>query len=94
MDGPKAALDLLDGGEHVDLLFTDLVMPGGVDGTMLARAARARRPRIGILLTTGYAEASLEGEDGPEFEVIDKPYGRTELARRVRALLDAPTDGG
>ncbi len=94
VDGPKAALDLLDGGEHVDLLFTDLVMPGGVDGAMLARAARARRPGIEILLTTGYADASLEGEGGPEFEIIDKPYGRTELARRVRALLDAPTDGG
>ena len=93
-DGPKSALDLLDGGERVDLLFTDLVMPGGVDGVMLARAAVTRRPGIKILLTTGYADASLIHDDDPGFEVIDKPYGRTELARRVRSVLDGPKAGG
>ncbi|MET7245905.1 hybrid sensor histidine kinase/response regulator [Methylobacterium sp. EM32] len=89
----RQALDLLDGGDKVDLLFSDLIMPGGMNGVMLAREARRRQPRLKVLLTTGYAEASLERTDagGSEFEIINKPYRRMELARRVRAVLDGPT---
>ncbi|SEO74198.1 PAS domain S-box-containing protein [Methylobacterium sp. ap11] len=89
----RQALELLDGGDKVDLLFSDLIMPGGMNGVMLAREARRRQPRLKVLLTTGYAEASLERTDagGTEFEIINKPYRRTELARRVRAVLDGPT---
>ncbi|MCJ2015254.1 PAS domain-containing protein [Methylobacterium sp. J-076] len=92
-DGPAPALDILDGAARIDLLFTDLIMPGGMNGVMLARAARERQPRIKVLLTTGYAEASLERTDagGSEFEIIDKPYKRLELARRVRRVLDGAT---
>ena len=95
-DGPRAALEVLDGEGRIDLLFTDLIMPGGMNGVMLARAARERQPRIKILLTTGYAEASLERTDagGTEFEIINKPYKRMELARRVRRVLDGPTGVG
>ncbi|AWN42898.1 hybrid sensor histidine kinase/response regulator [Methylobacterium durans] len=96
VDGPKAALEVLDGEARIDLLFTDLIMPGGMNGVMLARAARERQPKIRVLLTTGYAEASLERTDagGTEFEVINKPYKRMELARRVRRVLDGPTGVG
>ncbi|GJD60960.1 hybrid sensor histidine kinase/response regulator [Methylobacterium frigidaeris] len=89
----RQALELLDGGDRVDLLFSDLIMPGGMNGVMLAREARRRQPRLKVLLTTGYAEASLERTDagGSEFEIINKPYRRMELARRVRAVLDGPT---
>ncbi len=89
----RQALELLDGGDRVDLLFSDLIMPGGMNGVMLAREARRRQPRLKVLLTTGYAEASLERTDagGTEFEIINKPYRRMELARRVRAVLDGPT---
>ncbi|BAQ45677.1 MULTISPECIES: hybrid sensor histidine kinase/response regulator [Methylobacterium] len=89
----RQALELLDGGDKVDLLFSDLIMPGGMNGVMLAREARRRQPRLKVLLTTGYAEASLERTDagGTEFEIINKPYRRMELARRVRAVLDGPT---
>jgi CheY-like chemotaxis protein len=89
----RQALDLLDGSQRVDLLFSDLVMPGGMNGVVLAREARRRQPRLKVLLTTGYAEASLERTDigGSEFEVINKPYRRLELVRRVRAILDGPT---
>ena len=89
----RQALELLDGGDKVDLLFSDLIMPGGMNGVMLAREARRRQPRLKVLLTTGYAEASLERTDagGSEFEIINKPYRRMELARRVRAVLDGPT---
>jgi PAS domain S-box-containing protein len=95
-DGPRAALEILDGERRIDLLFTDLIMPGGMNGVMLARAARERQPRIKVLLTTGYAEASLERTDagGTEFEIINKPYKRLELARRVRRVIDGPTGVG
>ena len=96
VDTPKAALDILDGERRIDLLFTDLIMPGGMNGVMLARAARERQPKIKVLLTTGYAEASLERTDagGTEFEIINKPYKRMELARRVRRVIDGPTGVG
>ncbi|MGE0717804.1 MAG: histidine kinase famiy protein [Alphaproteobacteria bacterium] len=90
------ALATLDGAQRIDLLFSDLIMPGGMNGVMLAREARRRQPRLKVLLTTGYAEASLERTDlgGSEFEVINKPYGRLELIRRVRTVLDGPTGTG
>jgi PAS domain S-box-containing protein len=93
---PLEALALLDEGEQFTLLFTDLVMPGNMDGVMLARAARERLPTLKVLLTTGYAEASLERADagGSEFEVINKPYRQLELIRRVRRVLDGPTGVG
>ena len=88
-----AALDVLATAPHVDLLFTDLIMPGDLNGVELAREARRRWPRIRILLTTAYTEASLERNDagGREFDVLNKPYGRAELTRKVRVILDGPT---
>ena len=93
---PREALDLFSEGAQFDLLFTDLIMPGGMNGVMLARAAREWRPKLKVLLTTGYAEASLERTDagGSEFEVINKPYRQLELIRRVRRALDGPTGVG
>ena len=89
----REALELIDGGPRFDLLFSDLIMPGGMNGVVLAREARRRQPKLKVLLTTGYAEASLERLDvgGPEFEIINKPYRRSDLARRVRMILDGPT---
>ncbi|GBU19595.1 MULTISPECIES: histidine kinase famiy protein [Methylobacterium] len=88
----REALDILDGSEPVDLLFSDLIMPGGMNGLMLAREARKRQPGLRILLTTGYAGDSLERTDmgAPEFEILKKPYRRADLSRRVRDILDAP----
>ena len=95
-DGPRAALEVLDGEARIDLLFTDLIMPGAMNGVLLAREARKRRPRIKVLLTTGYAEASIERVDarGAEFELISKPYRRTELAAKVRQVIEGPTGVG
>ena len=91
----REALDILDASEPIDLLFSDLIMPGGMNGLMLAREARKRQPDLKILLTTGYAEASLERTDvgGSEFEILNKPYRRSDLSRRVRQILDAPAAG-
>ena len=92
----RQALEILEGGERIDLLFSDLIMPGGMNGVALAREARRRQPRLKVLLTTGYAEASLERTDigGSEFDLLNKPYRRTDLIRRVRAILDGPTGVG
>ena len=74
----------------VDLLFTDIVMPGGMDGRELADAARARIPGIGILFTSGYTEESMihNGRLDPGVDLLSKPYRREELAARVRTILD------
>ncbi|RYF59352.1 MAG: response regulator, partial [Comamonadaceae bacterium] len=78
------------------LLFTDLIMPGGMNGVVLAREARKRFPGIRILLTTGYSESSIErtGTGGEEFDVISKPYLPHDLARKIRLVLEGPTGVG
>jgi len=95
-DNAGEALELLDGAGEIDLLFSDLIMPGGMNGVMLAREVKRRRPRMRVLLTTGYAESSIERVDarGAEFELIQKPYKRSELATKVRQVIDGPTGVG
>lgn len=90
----REALDLERDQRHVwtpDLLFSDLIMPGGMNGFGLAREMRKRVPRIRILLATGYAGASdgVNNNDGSEFEILKKPYRLADLARRVRHVLDS-----
>ena len=87
------ALRLLRQDEQpFDLVFTDLIMPGGMNGVMLAREVKRLHPAMKILLTTGYAENSLERTDigGSEFDVISKPYIPNDLARKIRRVLDGP----
>jgi PAS domain S-box-containing protein len=95
-ENANQALTLLDGASHIDLLFSDLIMPGGMNGVMLAREVKRRRPKMRVLLTTGYAESSIERVDarGAEFELIQKPYKRSELATKVRQVLEGPTGIG
>jgi PAS domain S-box-containing protein len=86
----KAALALLDGGERVDLLFTDIVLPGGVSGHMLAREALARRPELKVLYTSGFPGVLLAGEAGlaEGDAILGKPYRLQDLARKLRDVLD------
>ncbi|QJE73328.1 PAS domain-containing protein [Aerophototrophica crusticola] len=85
----EEALKLLEAGDRVDLLFTDLVMPGGMNGLVLMEKARAVRPDLGVLLATGYTEELVaEGPRTPAMDVLGKPYRRSELADRVRAALN------
>ena len=89
----EEAIALLCKDPSFDLLFTDLIMPGHVNGVMLAREARMIKPSIRVLLTTGFADSSLERTDagGDEFDMIHKPYSRIDLTRKVRLILDGPT---
>lgn len=86
----QAALEKLreDGG--FDLLFTDIVMPGGMSGVALAQTARSEFPSLKILLTTGYSDRALD-EASRSFDLVRKPYRRAEIASKFRALLEGPT---
>jgi CheY-like chemotaxis protein len=75
--------------ERVDLLFTDLVMPGGVGGHDLVKAALARRPSLRIVLTSGFPDAMLQGDPATaNLKLITKPYRKKDLARTLREVLD------
>ncbi len=82
------ALRLIGTEARIDLLLTDMVMPG-VNGRAIADAARARRPGIKVLFMTGYASDAVSDEEwlGPGMALIQKPLARDELAARLRALL-------
>jgi PAS domain S-box-containing protein len=83
------ALAIMAADEPFDLLFTDVVMPGGLSGLELARQARASRPEMKILLTSGYVGENAATAQS-EFALLDKPYERDQLAAQLRALLDSP----
>ncbi len=88
-DGTKA-LDRIRRGEPFDVLFSDIIMPGGLDGIALAEAARALRPGLPVLLTTGYAGRGAFSSTHA-FEVLSKPYEQAALVKRIGALLAAVT---
>jgi PAS domain S-box-containing protein len=85
----EAALEMLRSGEPVDLLFSDVVMPG-MTGDQLARAARGLRPGFKVLLTSGFAKSSMQqGKRTEEFRnLLSKPYRKAELAMKLRSVLD------
>jgi PAS domain S-box-containing protein len=85
------ALDMLDRGDAVDLLFTDVVMPG-MSGRELVELARAKRPALRVLYTSGYSEDAIvhDGRLDPGVQLLAKPYRRDELARRIGAALAWP----
>ncbi|MDG2523505.1 response regulator [Caulobacter segnis] len=87
-DSAQAALEMLQGRRKVDLLFSDVVMPGGMTGFELAQQARVLRPGMKVLLTSGYVGDGAQAW-GDAFPLIDKPYETPALAARLRALLDA-----
>jgi signal transduction histidine kinase/CheY-like chemotaxis protein len=88
-NGP-AALEMLRQSGEIDLLFTDIVMPGGMFGTELADQAARLRPGLKILLTSGYSEHPVKPLDrsGQYLQILNKPYRRQDLAVRLRSLLN------
>lgn len=87
--GPEA-LNVLQGRGDIDLLFTDVVMPGGMSGQDLARMAKRMCPGINVLFMTGYCDDILSREAQPwgGESLISKPFEGEELSRRVRKILD------
>ncbi len=83
----KAALSMIRGKKRIDLLFSDVIMPGGLSGIELARQARLARPDLKILLTSGYI--GERPADIAEFPLIDKPYERNALASKLREVFNA-----
>jgi PAS domain S-box-containing protein len=84
------ALDILRQGGPLDLLFTDVVMPGGIGGGELAQRAREMKPGLKVLYTSGYTENSIvnRGRLDPGVKLLSKPYRLADLARQVRRAID------
>ncbi|MCA1415858.1 response regulator [Bradyrhizobium sp. NBAIM20] len=80
-----AALGALADGRQIDLIFSDIMMPGGMNGVELAREVRTRRSDIPILLTSGYAEASVHEAESAGIAILAKPYHIDELAAALAA---------
>jgi signal transduction histidine kinase/CheY-like chemotaxis protein len=84
----QGALDLLRRGEKVDLVFSDIVMPDGMDGLELAAQVTRDHPDLPVLLATGYSDLLSNAED-QGFQTIGKPYRSNELCNRISAILAA-----
>ncbi len=85
----RTGLGIVESGTRIDLLLTDVGLPGGMNGRQLADAARDRRPGLKVLLVTGYAEAAATGNGllGQDMEVMTKPFAVDALAARVRGMI-------
>ncbi|MCW8060736.1 hybrid sensor histidine kinase/response regulator [Agrobacterium tumefaciens] len=85
-----SALTILESGVAIDLLFTDVVMPGPLKSTELAKKAKERAPHIAVLFTSGYTENSIVhgGRLDPGVQLLSKPYSREQLALKIRHVLN------
>jgi two-component system, NtrC family, sensor kinase len=84
------ALASIDSGEEFDLLFTDIIMPGGMNGLELAREVRRRIPTMPIIFTTGFSNPDAVGSEAKALgaSVVTKPFRKVVLAEAVRQKLD------
>lgn len=87
----RSALEVLQAAHDVDLLFTDVVLPEGMDGRRLADEAQRRRPSIKVLFTTGYTRNAIvhNGRLDAGVSLIGKPFSFEALAAKVRQVLDS-----
>jgi signal transduction histidine kinase/DNA-binding response OmpR family regulator len=85
----ESALAVLNSSSHIDMLFTDVVMPGPVRSPEVAKQAKQRFPHIAVLFTSGYTQNAIVhgGRLDPGVELVSKPYRREDLARKIRSLL-------
>ena len=90
--GPNEAIDMIDAGQPLSLLFTDVVMPE-MSGRQLVDILRKKYPRLKVLYTTGYTRNAIvhNGILDPGTQLLSKPFSLEELAEKVRAILDDPT---
>jgi CheY-like chemotaxis protein len=94
-ENAEQALTILSSGAPVDLLFTDVVMPGPVGVRELARRAVEIRPNIAVLYTSGYTQNAIvhNGKLDDDVSLLSKPYRREELARKIRTMLNSKRPG-
>ena len=92
MDLRDPLLHFLEGEPGIRLLFTDVGLPGGLNGKQLADKARRLRPAIKVLFTTGYARDAIvhRGRLDPDVALIAKPFTYEALAEKVREILGEP----
>ena len=83
----SSALAELDRNRNFSVLFTDIILPGGMDGVALSKIVRTRAPHIQILLTSGYSEQDLSQSGIPGVDILAKPYKRKDLLDRLTALM-------
>jgi CheY-like chemotaxis protein len=83
------AMDIIRRNVDIDLLFTDVIMPGGINGYELGDAALKVRPQLKVLYSSGYTDAAVAHQihKAPNGGMLSKPYGRVDLARKIRAAL-------
>lgn len=86
-DTGSRSMELLETIPDITLLFTDIVIPGGVNGSDLAKKALQLRPDLNVLFTSGYSEIAIHGRLDPDIELLAKPYTREQLAARLRIVL-------
>jgi PAS domain S-box-containing protein len=91
-----AGLRLLDANPQISVLFTDVGLPGGMNGRQLAAEARKRRPDLRVLFTTGYARNAIvhEGRLDPGVDLITKPFSQAALAEKLREIIDDAREPG
>jgi PAS domain S-box-containing protein len=89
----EEALAILRSGRHIDLLFSDVVLPDGMNGAELAQAAVSLRPGLKVLFASGYTQEALlnQGRLGSGVQLLPKPYRKRDLALAVKALLTPPS---
>jgi PAS domain S-box-containing protein len=86
--GPEIALRHIEGGDAIDLMLTDLIMPGGLTGVDLAHRALALRPALPVLLASGYTGDALAAADGAPWPLLRKPFSGDALAEAIAAVLE------
>jgi len=88
-DNAHSALEILDSVDRIDLLFTDIIMPGGLNGKELATKARSKRPDLKVLFTSGFPGTSTG--PGTRFDdgdvLLSKPYRKHDLAKAGKEIL-------
>jgi CheY-like chemotaxis protein len=89
-DSAEAALRLLAGGSRPALVFSDVVMPGGMNGLALALHLRGATPDLPVLLTSGFAEQLVDQPEETRFPLLRKPFAQAELAETLRRMIDGP----
>ncbi len=84
------ALRIVNNGAHIDLLFTDIVLPGGMNGRQLSQEVLKARPGLAVLYTTGYTPNAIihHGRLDPNVQLLSKPYTQDDLSRKIRQVLE------